>query len=238
MQIRQLIVTNVASAMQMNGDAVRAGYTNWSSGVVSVERCPQFVKKMEVQFRTSADRNERARRKRAGLGNARLVLLLINGKVHWWLFVTSPKHGDHPAHKQEKLCDATSKNGRVLMLNFELVKLTRHGHKNRMVTTKSALRWTWRLIDDAYQGWRARIIDDVRNGTPNALDYLTYQLWALPGFSGIRSQIGHLAALYRAEVKRKNRDDAPPLPKKLYYVRRMRITGMTPAQLLAKQPNG
>lgn len=49
----------------------------------------------------------------------------------------------------------------------------------------------------------------------------------------IRSQIGNIAALYRNEVERASRNNAPALPKRLGYVRRLRNQGITWAELAA-----
>lgn len=206
-----------------------------------------MVNKFTLNYHVSADRNARARRKRAGLGNANLILFLNNGVVLWWLLVTPQIAGDHAAHSIEKLRDATSKNGRIEIDGFELLslpkkkapadkdKINSEGKKqpkNLLSPSQPKLtKLTWRMTDHKNQAWRDSIIEGVRKSSSRSIEVLIYQLWSSPGFSGIRSQIGKLAALYRAEVKRAARKDAPALPKRLGYVRRLSNQGITVAQL-------
>lgn len=254
-----LVFTNRTIVMQRIMDAITNGFSCYCCGTVSQDRCAKLVSKFELNYQISADRNERARRKRSGLGNASIVLWLNNGVVRWWLFVTPKIAGDHAAHSIEKLREATSKNGRIEIDGFELVSLPKKAapidndrnndinkakkrEKDEAQAKKSpkklSLRYqhklaqlTWRMTERKNQAWRDSIIDAVRKSSNRSIEVLIYQLWSSPGFSGIRSQIGKLAALYRAEVKRASRKDVPVLPKKLGYVRRLKNQGVTLAQL-------
>lgn len=242
-----MIFTNRTVAMQRLSDAIAHGYTQYCSGSISQDRCAKLVRKFDMNYAALADRNERARRKRAGLGNANLVLWLTNDVVRWWLLVTPPSAGDHAAHALEKLCDATSKNGRIEIDRFELVRLPKtpvQNDSNKKQANKLSQRYqpkltklTWRMAEHKNQAWRDSIIESVRNSSDRSLEVLIYQLWSSPGFSGIRSQIGKLAALYRAEVKRSGRKGAPALPKRLGYVRRLRNNGISLAQLALQARN-
>lgn len=240
-----IVFTNRAIVMQRVADAVTNGFPCYCAGTVSQDRCAKLINKFDLNYQISADRNERARRKRAGLGNANLILWLSNGVVHWWLLVSPKIEGDHAAHTIERLRDATSKAGRIEIDGFELVSLPKiispiinakdqpkkspkklsHQYQHKLT------KLTRRMTEHKNQAWRDSIIESVRKSSNRSIEVLIYQLWSSPGFSGIRSQIGKLAALYRAEVKRASRKDSPSLPKKLGYVRRLKNQGITVAQL-------
>jgi hypothetical protein len=227
--------------MQRLCDAVLHGYTHYCRGTIGVDRCAKVTNKFDLIYSVGADRNERARRQRASLGNAVLVLWLNHGHIHWWLLVTSPQIGDHPAHALETLLDATKLVGRIELDGFELVRLPR---KPRKVTGTNTLpllpskgkstTLTWRMGAGNCQAWRDSIIQSVRNANARSLELLIYKLWSAPGFAGIRSQVGKLASLYRNEVRRTGRKDAPALPKRLSYVRRLSNSGIKLSELLVR----
>lgn len=238
MKEKLLIVRSRTVAMQQLLDAVGYGYTQFVHGVVAVERCAKLIARFSEYYQVDAGRNARARRKRTKFGNARLVMLLRDRQIYWWLLVTPERMGEHAAHSLEKLQDAMSKK-RIQLDGFELVRLPRNAQpKSTARKFKQATRLTWRMSETKYADWRHSIIDSVRTEPAMRLHQLTFALWSSPGFGGVRSQIGKLAALYRAEVKRSGRRDAPELPKRLHYVRRMKITGQTLAQLVASMDNG
>lgn len=227
--------------MQRIADAVSNGYTHYCSGSVSPGRCARLVRKFDLAYTVSADRNERARRKRAGMGNATLLLWSYDGVVYWWLMVTPINRGEHPAHAIESLRDANRLDGRIELDSFELVTLTKKAYKNapaatrtrRPVVDKSTVL-TWRMKDVKYQGWRDSIIESIRHGNTRSIELLIYRLWSSPGFSGVRTQVGKVAALYRNEVKRSGRTDVPALPKRLGYVRRLSNQGISLNVLVAQ----
>ena len=235
------IFTSRVVGMQRMIDAVNAGYTHYSRSAVSIDRCFRLVKKLNLNYQVLADRNERARRARAGLGNAKLIMWLDKGVIHWMLMVTAPDLGDHAAHSIEhKLRDATTVEECIEIDGFELVRLPKKINPNyksnrttKSTSATSTTRLTWRMGEFKYQAWRDTIRDEVRKQSPKSIELTIYRLWSSPGFAEIRSQIGHLGKLYRAEVKRAGRTDAPPLPKALGYVRRLKNQGITLAELVA-----
>lgn len=247
-----MIFKSRSIVMQRLVDGVANGYTNYCNGTASVERCAKLVRKFDLNYHVLADRNERARRKRAGIGNAFLILWLTNEKIYWWLQVTPPEAGDHAAHASEKLRDAMKLGGRIEIDGFELVRLPKKAARKAMPTTANPLSstekpttqtgahkanntsLTWRMNARKYQSWRDSIIESVRGASTRSLDVLIYKLWSSPGFAAIRSQIGNIAALYKNEVKRASRKDAPVLPKRLAYVRRLPNKGITLAQLVVQ----
>lgn len=215
-----LIMTDRSLLMQRLGDCITHGYPLWISGGVSENKVDSLVRRFDLNYQFLADRNERARRKRAGLGNAKLLLWhdAAAGRVLWWLFVTPVDIGTHAAHRLEKLVDSRKKEGRVCFQGFELVTLPKKGQEGE--------RLTWRMGERKYAAWRDSIIETVRSRNIRELNRMLYGLFSSPGFGGIRSQIGKLVKLYRAEVKRSGLNEAPPPPKTLRYVRRLKDKGI------------
>lgn len=232
-----------ALVMQRLTDAVSHGYTHSCHGTIGIDRCAKFAKKFDLNYSVSADRNERARRKRANLGNSVLILWLKDEYINWWLLVTPPEVGDHPAHTLETLSDAAKSNERIEIDGFELVRLPKKapkvaGTNSHNQTPRQSKQinstLTWRMNQGKYQAWRDSIIQSVRNSNTRSMELLMYKLWSSPGFSGIRTQVGKLASLYRGEVKRSGRKDAPALPKRLGYIRRLSNRGITLSSLIAQ----
>jgi hypothetical protein len=224
MKTNPIILTSRAVVMQRLLDAVSHGYIMWCTGSVPALRCSNLVNKFNMNYHVLADRNERARRKRAGLGNAQIVLWIHQDVVHWWLLVTPTATGDHAAHSLERMSNALENSGHIEIDGFELVRLPRKGQDKPSLT--------WRMTEHKYQGWRHSVIDTVRSRSNHSMHHMVYSLWSSPGFAGIRSQIGKIAALYRAEVKRSGNKDAPTPPKRLGYVRRLKQDGLTMSQLV------
>lgn len=226
--------------MQCLADFVGYGYTQYCCGMVGIDRLSHLVAKFDLKFQVFVDRNVRTRRKREKLGNVQIVLWHTNGMVRWWLLVTPPEAGDHHIHQAEKLRNALDRSGRIEIDGFELVHLPKKENKNfpkkekLKVTSSKSTRLTWRMNEQKYQDWRISIIDTVRSRSTSKMHHLLYRLWSSPGFGGIRSQIGKLAALYLAEVKRASAKDAPIPPKRLGYVRRLKHDGVTMLQLISQ----
>ncbi|MDA8416479.1 MAG: hypothetical protein M0Z78_05325 [Betaproteobacteria bacterium] len=222
-----LIKTDRNLLMQRLSDCVVNGYPLWVSGGVAENKVGSLVRRFDLNYQVLADRNERARRKRAGLGNARLLLWHDKnaGRVLWWMFVTPPESGSHAAHTLEKLRDMRQRE-RVELHGFELARLPKRG--------KDGERFTWRMTEHKYSAWRDSIIEIVRSGNIRELHEMLYGLVASPGFGGIRSQVGKLVSLYRAEIKRRGLKEAPKPPKQLRYLRRLRDTGIPLSQWVCK----
>ena len=216
--------------MQRIQDAVSQGYTEWTGGSVLIEKAEVMAKRFAINYQMDIDRNAMARRKRAGLGNARMILFDAGLNIDWWLMVTPPEQGKHAAQATEKLMNVFDRNGRIIVDGgFELIRLTKKGAEKPTLT--------WRMTEDEYQGWRDLIRELVRQGTVSSLNGMLFRMFHLPGFSGIRSQVGHLAGLYRAEVSRSGRKGLPELPRFLPYVRRLRDSGVTLRQLIRMKKN-
>lgn len=222
-----LVMTDKNVLMQRLCDCVGNGYPLWISGGAAENKVESLVSRFNLNYQILADRNERTRRKRAGLGNAKLLLWHDENaaRVVWWMFVTPPDLGGHGAHALEKLHDMRERE-RVEFQGFELIKLPQKGQERE--------RLTWRMNENKYAAWRESIIDNVRSKNIFELKKMLYGLASSPGFSGIRSQSKKLVRLYKAEVKRKGLKDAPMITQQFRYNRRLRNKG-TPLTQWARQ---
>jgi len=225
-----LIFTDKAIAMQSLADAVGNGYTRYVTGSTPIEKVEKTLAIFGLNYGAFADRNERARRKRKGLGNVMAVFFWRkDDRIMWWLLSTPSEMGSHPIHSSERLKNALLPQERIEIDGFELVRVPKPG------TSESKL--TWRMEEQKYQDFRDYVIDTVRSRSHNRMDNMLYQLWSMPGFSGIRRQIGKLAALYRGEVKRAGVKDAPKPPRRLRYLRRIPHEGLTAREILNEARN-
>lgn len=237
-QANPLVFTKLELVLQRLSDAVQAGYTHVTSGEVSPEKAGKLAAKFDINYQICADKNLRARRKRNGLGNSRWVTYLKDDTVYWWLLVTAPDTGAHAAHSFEKLVDVTEANSLLKVEHFELVKLayskpTKPPKPNYKARVK-ATRYTWRMTLESYQNYRDHVIEQVRSHNHQVLIRLIYELYSLPGFGEVRSQVGKLVALYQNEVKRAGSTNAPKPLETLRYVRRLPDDGIRVSFLVAR----
>lgn len=232
-----LVFTKLDLILQRVLDSVQHGYTHVAIGQVTPSKALRLASKFDIQYQVFADKNLRARRKRNGLGNAKWLCYTKNDVVYWWLMVTPPEYGDHLAHVSERVVDVTKVGNTLKFEQFELVELpyskpTKHqeerdnlGYKRYKARTKPS-RLTWRLTTEAYENARLRIIEDVRSGDSYKLTGVIRALYTMPGFGGIRRQVGKLVALYNAEVKRAGLQNAPTPLDTLRYTRRIADDGI------------
>lgn len=173
--------------MQRVQEAVCDGYRYYASGTIPLLRAPCLVRKFAEVYGVDRDKNERYRRKAAGLGNARLVLGLNQEAAIDFFLLVSP--GEHAAHHLERLADATKATLRYR--EFELVNLALKGR------AKPGL--TWRLNADTVSAWRERLHLHTAHYNQQALFEDWFSLYRTPGFAGVRRQVGELVSFWRRE---------------------------------------
>ncbi|MHB0991532.1 MAG: hypothetical protein ACYC0M_09680 [Burkholderiales bacterium] len=75
----------------------------------------------------------------------------------------------------------------------------------------------------SYEAWRLRIIRACRTDVQQPARQAWHSLYGTPGFSGARSQVGKLVALFRAEWRRNKGDTSLFFPKaRLGYIQRLK----------------
>lgn len=185
---------------QRLADYCRQGYHYAVSGTVPINRAPALAYKFKTLYHVHADKNERYRRKRVGIGNAELFLYApdeTNTDIVWVLLATA----GHISHQTERLTDVREKGGRLFVTGYEMVRLPRHG--------SSAPAYTWRISDEQFHTWKYRLRTLIRSRADGDLQRAYYGLTHPPGFRAIRQQTRVLIAYAKAEWKRSRNKNEP-----------------------------
>lgn len=237
-----IVFTSRQTFLQRTADYVRTGHIHWTAGVVPVDRVHRLVRKFTRLYAVGLDRNRRFRAKRRGEANATLLLVwmsTVQTHIQWVLLVTP---GDHPAHELERLEDAGTREGRVHLFDYELVHLTKRrsvrrrypgsvsdtdhptpaGERTTSDPGQGRLVHTWRMRLDVYETLRERALAAARGRNAGEVRALLQELYHVPGFYGVRQQVGRVVALLRREYQRRRGSLAgfPELPALYYVVRR------------------
>lgn len=224
-----LVFTGISVLFQRISDYVRNGSYRWTSGEVPLDRAFALVQKFCALYRVDANRGQQLRLKRSGIASAHLLMYARRPDagakpitILWFLLISD---GEHPAALVEKLRDAHAPGERIRVNGYELLQLPRKG--------TGTPAWTWRMTTEKYQTWRDRVIECARKPALRAEHDIARRLYSVPGFAGIRSQVGFLVGLWRKEWKRRRAaaDAFPPLPRQLRYVQRLKSTGVRLSQL-------
>ena len=251
-----LVLVSRQTLMQRVADYVRTGHVHWTTGEIAIERAPALVRKFARLYDVDLDRNRRFRAKQ--LGEADAVLLLLQAPaggatLRWVLLVTA---GEHPAHQLERLDDATTRDGRVHLFDYELLHMAKPGRRRTPAASQTSgqarerhpdrlplqepepgrLVLTWRMRAEVYEMWRNRALGAARGHNTFVLETFLADLYRAPGFWGIRQQVGKIVGLLRREHRRRHGSLAgcPKLPR-LYYVTRRPNRGVRLSALLSSQ---
>jgi len=185
--------------LQRVQEAVIAGYRLYTQGTIALEKAPGLFRKFKDLYLVHLDKNARYRRKAASLGNARLIVRFNEDFALDFFLLVSP--GEHPAHQLEKLGDIRKRP--LVYKEFELILLTLKGR------TKPGL--TWRLSMDTMAAWKQRLHLYTVHYNRLELFRAWYSLYRVPGFGGIRRQVGELVGYWRKEWKQHRRQDPCPM---------------------------
>ncbi len=222
-----LMLCSRATLMQRAGDWLRRGYRHVRTGEVTADRVQALVAKFTRLYGIQRSRNQRARDQLQGQACAALLLYshlneatagtveAADLKVTWVLLVTN---GDGVVHKLERLVDGWHSVSALQLWDYELVRLPRRDSDHPA--------WTWRLTRQAYEDWRARVLQCCRHGSPGQAVDVDQILSGLVGFAGVREQVKKLRALLAAEHARRFRIACPKGPHHR-YVRRLPSNGLT-----------
>src|SRR5690606_34680396 len=129
-------------------------------------------------------RHQKAYGRSLGQASAVLILWGTEPGILQWVLMATP--GENLAHKLERLNDATTARGRIVVTGYELVQLPRRGSERST--------WAWRMTGEPYDAWRERIVRNARRG-PDALSEYVKELARTPGFAGCRTQVRKLVQL-------------------------------------------
>jgi len=193
-------------AMQAMLTAIARGYHWHVCGRVPAERAGALIAKFTERYDIGLPWWTVARRRQQSRANARLFLHPAHDApaFDWWLLLTD---GEHAARDQERLEDARERRRRlVFQTQFEAVRRPAPGGQPR---------WTWRIAQEPYDDFAARIQEAIRHRRDDRdLKALMVALHRLPGFRGVRNQVTALRRLTLAEWGRAHGDkECDVLPK-------------------------
>lgn len=194
-----VVFTSKTVFLQRIQSAVGDGYAHYVTGTVPPAAMAHLARKFASYYAVHCDKNERFRRKKEGLGNARLLLYLnAERSVDFVLLVTL---GVNPAHELERLTDV--KREPLHLREYELVLLTLKGR------SKPGL--TWRLTAATLEGWRERLRLATAHGGEAELRQCWWSLYRTAGFAGVRRQVGELVSFWRKAWAREQGDKPCPI---------------------------
>lgn len=217
-----LVLAHKAAFMQRLADFVRLGYREYVLGEVRLERAPALAAKFARLYEVHLHRNQRARARAAGEASAYALWWQPHADAVVFALLLTP--GSHAARRLERLRDATTREGRFVLGDYELVQRPRDG--------QARPSWTWRLTLQGYEGWRARVLQTVRGGSDFEVQLLVDDLMALPGFAGVREQAQRLRQLLRAQWRRRRPGRAVPQLGRQRFVQRLANRGTRLSQLV------
>ena len=212
--------------MQRIADQVRRGYRWYATGEVRLDRTQALVAKFARLYNVHLHRNQKLRERASGLASADLLLWQPHTDTIVFCLLVTP--GPHAARSLEKLMDASAKDSRLTLGDYELVQRPRTG--------SDRAAWTWRLTNEAYEGWRLRALEVCRKGNDFEVQQFIASIHATPGFAGVREQVKKVKALFRVEWKRRRPDGVtvPALNNRQRYVQRLPNGGRRLARALAE----
>jgi hypothetical protein len=191
-------------------DFVRLGFVHYVVGEARADRAQALSMKFMRLYEVHLHRNQRARLRAKGEASAYCLWWQPHTATMAFALLLTPE--PHAARQLEKLKDATEREGRLVLGDYELVQRPRPGQQRAA--------WTWRLTEGAYEGWRARVLQVVRGGHDFVVSQLVDDLMATPGFAGVREQVKKLKALFRSEWKRRRGNQpAMALPRQRFVQR-------------------
>lgn len=194
-----VIFTHKTLFMQRIQEAVGKGYCYYTSGSISPSQAHRLFRKFADLYHVHFDVNARYRAKADGLANTRLFARINEDKSIDFVLLASP--GTGAIHHLEKLRDV--RRSPLIYREFELVRLTLKGRDKPSLT--------WRLTDETIAAWRQRL--HLHTVHYNRLELMRdwYSLYSVPGFGGIRRQIGGLVNYWRQEWRRYRGGDPCPM---------------------------
>jgi hypothetical protein len=211
--------------MQRLADLTRLGNRYHVTGEVSIDRACALVRKFRDLYLVHLPKDQRYRRKRAGLGNAHLVLWQPNIEAPILTFALLVTPGDHPAHRLEKLRDAYDRRQRLQVgADYELVQHTRAAPPAVAGATpgtppKASL--SWRLTAKREQAYRDEFRDLIRRNAIRDLVLRWHSIHRIVGFALARRQVFELRSMARAEWKRSRKGPFPAKGTRIAYVSRV-----------------
>lgn len=244
-----VVLTRLSTYLQRIADHVRLGYCFWTSGEISADKAPAFVRKFDRLYSVARTRHQRAWARSKGEAGAVLLLYAPTANTPPTTDGDEPTTAAklppsgvacptsaQPAPTADTQCPTTLlwillvTPGEHLAHRLEGLRDAGTEAGRIHVRDCELVRlprpgqakpaWTWRLTAAVYQGWRAHLIDIARR-QPARLASEVQRLGKTPGFAGCRTQVKKLLQLAKAEHQRRMPGNAVLTVPRVWYVQRL-----------------
>lgn len=216
-KVVEFFCTTKTEAMQRIQDCVsRGGCRYYVTGTVTTARFQTVRTKFAESYGTGLTRHQIRRRKEGGCAVTYAVWWWSRVEITFWLLVTPGRGAIWRLETPQPIGERGSRL--TVTGNYELLLLSRSSASGGSQT------WTWRLDATSYEQWRQRLERsvNVHPRNPARLSQSLYSLYRMPGFRGIRQQVGLLVGEARRHWKsRYSHADFPDTPG-LGYVSRIK----------------
>ena len=214
--------------MQRIGDAVRAGFSLYTSGSIKLSKLPFLLQKFAERYQVNGTRmqDHRAGQEKRDVG--RFYSHHVEGEemVSWILLYKPGRDPD----SREKWRDA--KADRIEYKGYELVRATKK--------EKATPAWTWRMTRQHYRTLHDEMVFAIRGKQDAVVEQIIYSTSKAPGFAGVREQVKGIWEILRSEWKRRRAkgEPVPKIPPTIGYVRRLADKGNFWSELVGEKKPG
>lgn len=212
-----LYVYDTIRTMQSLATAVAKGRDRTAAGFVRYDRAEALATKFEERYGSNARPSAARAQRRAGLAGSSLLMLARPEQLGfaWWLLVGP---GIGPVTEQEQLQDARSREGRLWLGQFELVRLpARNGER--------ATQWTWRMPLKDFHEFQAHAVAIATHSSAGQAQQLIAGMAAWPGWRGIAEQRREVWAAMRSARSHAGRTEALEFPAYTPWPTRLTLHG-------------
>lgn len=226
-----LYVHDTIRTMQSLATAVAKGRDRAVAGFVRYDRADALAAKFEERYGANARPSAARARRRAGLAGSSLLMLARPERMgfDWWLLVGA---GVGPVTEREKLQDVKSREGRLRLGQFELVRLpARNGER--------ATQWTWRLPLKDFQELQGHAVALATHFSARQAQQLIEAMTSWPGWRGIAEQRREIWGAMRLARNRIGRTEALEFPDFTPWPTRLKLVGLgAPLALAVERMRG
>ncbi len=212
-----LYIHDTIRTMQSLSAAVAKGRDRTVAGFVRYDRAEALAAKFEQRYGANARPSAARAQRRAGLAGSSLVMLARPEQLgfDWWLLVGP---GVGPVTEQEQLLDARSREGRLQLGQFELVRLpARNGER----TTQ----WTWRVPLKEFHELQAHAAAIATHSSARQAQQLIANMVTWPGWRGIAEQRREIWRAMRSARTRAGRTEPLEFPTYTPWPTRLALHG-------------
>ena len=184
------IYATQSGLMQRCPKMVADGYRWWTGGTIESAKLPALVEKFAGKYAIAATADQRARRRRDGLANARLLAATIDQATVRWLLRVSD--GEGAVREQEALQDTLNPREALRWGDYEMKRTTRPREFG------GGSRFTWWIDKQVESEIDRRASGLAQGGRADALGLHLKTCIHRPLFSGVRTQIRKVISRARA----------------------------------------